>query len=90
MAQLAAPGRVKSSGIESVLMQLDGGTPGGQNGHVGHEVRVRVYCAALGFEQETLADTVARPVSCAITAPDVPQAPTKLLDEFRRSTSAKL
>ena len=87
---MAAPGPEKSSGIESVLMQLPGGRPGGQKGHVGQEVRVSVYCAAVGFEHVTLADTVASPVSCAMTAPEVPQKPTRLFEESLRSTSAKL
>ena len=71
-------------------MQLPGGKPGGQDGQVGHEVRVRVYCAEPGLAQETLADTVAVPLSCAITAPEAPQKPTRLFEAFLRSTSAKL
>jgi hypothetical protein len=90
VTQLAAPVPKKSSGIETVLMQLPGGPPDGQGGHVGQEIKVSVNCAALGLEHVTLADTVASPVSWAMTAPEAPQKATRLFEEFLRSTSAKL
>ena len=66
---MAAAGPAKSSGIVAVLVQEPGEA-------LGHEISVSVYLAAAGLEQFTLADTVATPLSCAITAPAVPQEPT--------------